>query len=81
MDVCFVVSLTTLIIIWHDCVFVNTFFEKILFGDFALFLIRIFVDFSVVELWGKSILSLTSALSGVEKSECFSVDRQGHSER
>lgn len=81
MDVCFVVSLTTLIIIWHDCVFVNTFFEKILFGDFALFLIRIFVDFSVVELWGNSILLLTSALSGVEKSECFSADRQAHSER
>lgn len=54
MDVCFVVSLTTLIIIWHDCVFVNTFFEKILFGDFALFLIRIFVDFSIVELREKN---------------------------
>ena len=50
MDVCLVVSLTTLTIIWHDCVFVNTFFEKNLFGDFALFLIRIFVDFSIVEL-------------------------------
>ena len=55
MDVCFVVSLTTLIIIWHDCVFVNTFFEKILFSDFALFLIRIFVDFSVVELPEKKL--------------------------
>ena len=50
MDVCLVVSLTTLTIIWHDCVFVNTFLKKNLFGDFALFLIRIFVDFSIVEL-------------------------------